>query len=201
MSRDYASRGRRSAPRNRRNAPPRAIPGWAWLLGGLSAGLAVAAFIYIDRPSQAELPGAPMPPGDGPGSTQAPAAPRTSKSQIELPPPEPQRFTFYELLPNQEVVLPADVTRSAKPPAAKDSQGAARYLIQVASFRSQRDAEAQKAELEIIGIEARIETVTIDGDTTYYRVRIGPETDWTRVQTLIARLAEHDIDGMLIRLK
>lgn len=196
MSRDYAARGRRPAPRNRRNAPPRAIPGWAWLLSGLSVGLAVAAFVYIDRPAQTELSSAPA-------QSPVPAATDTNarKPRIELPPPEPQRFTFYELLPNQEVVLPDEITRSKKPPTAKDAQGAVRYLIQVASYRTQRDAEAQKAELEIIGVEARIETVTIDGSTTYYRVRIGPETDWTRVQTLLARLAEHDIDAMLIRLK
>ncbi|TJY55171.1 SPOR domain-containing protein [Sinimarinibacterium sp. CAU 1509] len=201
MSRDYAQR---SSPRrqatSRGHAKPKAMPGWVWLLAGLSFGLAIAAFVYISRPAP-ELARS-----DEPSPVIAAKKPAAAKNApIPLPPKEKPRFTFYEILRDQEVVVPKEQTRSAKAPkvdapTAADSS-TEQYVIQVASFREQKEADRQKASLALIGIESRIESVTIDGKDTYYRVRVGPESSWSKVQATVARLDDNGIDAMVIKLK
>ena len=73
-----------------------------------------------------------------------------------------------------------------------------RYLIQVGSFKERAEAEQQKANLALLGIETRIEKVTIDNDQTWYRVRIGPEKDQRRVENILARLEENDIKALVM---
>src|SRR3546814_5843537 len=38
---------------------------------------------------------------------------------LTLPPKEKERFTFYEILKNQEVVLPSGAAKSSRPPAVQ----------------------------------------------------------------------------------
>jgi cell division protein FtsN len=208
MARDYAqrrnagsaSRGKRKPPARRQAAPP-GIPGWVWMFVGIAVGVTAAAGVWILRPS------------DGPATVAE--APRVNteaeRRRIELPPEQPSRFSFYELLPSYEVVIPADEpARQAPRRGATEAQPAqpsalpeaGEYVIQVASFRSQGDAEAQRAQLALIGVEARVETVTIDSSQTWYRVRIGPISDPARVQSTVTRLRENGItDVMLMRVR
>jgi cell division protein FtsN len=187
MPRDY---GQRSTARShvRAGAPP--LPGWVWLIAGLSVGLAVAAFIYISRPApHGQTPALP------------PIATKESppeKKKVELPPKEKSRFTFYELLPSHEVVIPRAKTRAGEPaPIAEPGT----YIIQVGSFKGQDDAEKQKANLALLGIESKVEKVTIDNQNTWYRVRIGPEKDLARVHSTLSLLEENKIQSFLVRVK
>ena len=201
MPRDYAQRGgsRRQAT-TRGRSQPKAMPGWVWLLAGLSFGLAVAAFVYILRPAP-DMPRADQ--ATAPVTEKPQASAKKKDEPIPLPPKEKPRFTFYEILRDQEVVIPKEQSRDSKPPKADApaAGGKEQYLIQVASFREQKEADRQKASLALIGIESRIESVTIDGKDTYYRVRIGPESNWQRVQSTLSRLDDNGIDAMLIKLK
>lgn len=197
MSRDYAQRGsgnRRQARGRGGSAKRSGLPGWAWLIAGLSVGLAIAAFVYISRPP-------PPPQAVASAPVKAERAPDRN-APIPLPPKEKPRFTFYEILKNQEVVVPKEQARAATAPAPGAAPaGSDSYIIQIASFRTQPDAERQKASLALLGIESRIESVTIDGKDTYYRVRFGPESDWRKVQTTMARLDENGIEALLIKLR
>ncbi|MEQ1440667.1 SPOR domain-containing protein [Fontimonas sp. SYSU GA230001] len=201
MARDYAQRGgnRRQQARGRGGGGSGGgMPGWIWLAAGLSMGLAVAAFVYVSRPpAQSLMPTEPV------AQARPEATPGKSKSAaIPLPPKEKPRFTFYEILRDQEVVVPKEQVQSPAPPGApKAAAGEGSFVIQVASYRSQAEAERRKASLALIGIESRIESITIDGKDTYYRVRIGPESNWSRVQGTMARLDENGIDALLIKLK
>lgn len=202
MARDYAQRGgnRRQQARGRSGGGGSGggMPGWIWLAAGLSLGLAVAAFVYVSRPPVQPL----MQAGDA-AEAQPEATPGRKKgAAIPLPPKEKARFTFYEILRDQEVVLPKEQVQASAPPGAPPaaaSEGS--FVIQVASYRSQAEADRQKAALALLGVEARIESVTIDGKDTYYRVRIGPDSNWPRVQTTMARLEENGIEALLIKLK
>lgn len=236
MARDYAPRSggsnrrqTRSTGNKKRGGGGGGVPGWVWMIAGLSVGLAVAAIVYIKRPVDTQL----MPqvaereaqetPSSAPaeGRKSAPRKAEKPKQGLELPPKEKERFTFYEILKNQEVVLPREAAKSAQPPATPKPQApppnadgtpppsaaanadanSGSYIIQVASYRSQADAERQKASLALIGIEARIETVTIDNKDTFYRVRIGPEKNWQRVQQTMARLESNGIQALLVKLQ
>lgn len=194
MARDYGQRGtaRRTSTRGKGS-----MPGWVWMVAGLSLGLAVAALAYITRPVEtAAEPGA--------GARGTAAAPTARREKIPLPPETQSRFTFYEILPSQEVVVPREVLREAAAarPSSKSSDPTASrtYLIQVASYRSQTDAERQKATLALIGLESRIETVTIDGRETFYRVRVGPIKGMAQAHTLMTRLEENGIESLLVQV-
>lgn len=237
--RDYASRHRRPSGRKKSSG----LPGWVWLFVGLSVGLAVAVFIYISRPPQTPLRGTsaamevgePEPaaelvngkriqPKEARDIGERPKARPESAAKgerIEVPPKEKSRFTFYELLPNQEVLVPSQpATKGAKPGAAAAASpstgtapapapataatppaGGGSFIIQVASYKSQSEAERQKAALALLGIESRIENVTIDNRDTYYRVRIGPIRDEARARDTLAQLESNGINGMLVKLK
>jgi hypothetical protein len=216
VSRDYAQRGGNGRQQARGRSGGRSksgggLPGWVWLFAGLSVGLAVAAFVYISRPL---APNSGMPAVEGAAAAEETLATATAKPRgdskratggkntpITLPPKEKARFTFYEILRDQEVVIPQEAVKGDRPPPAVAAVGEGSFVIQVASFRAQAEADRQKASLALIGIESRIESVTIDGKDTYYRVRIGPESNWKQVQATMARLEENDINAMLIKLK
>jgi hypothetical protein len=184
MAKDFAHRG----GGGRQTASGSRMPGWVWLLVGVALGFAGAAGWYISRPAQVEAALEPL--GD--------KAKGGGKKKITIPPKEPSRFAFYELLPNYEVVIPKEQLKpEARQPAAIDPSPG-RYLIQVGSFRDRKEADQQRANLALLGIESRIEKVTIDNEQSWYRVRIGPEKDQRRVETILARLEENDVKAMVM---
>jgi cell division protein FtsN len=184
MARDYAQGSRNRRPQTQQKG---ALPAWAWLVFGLSIGLAVAAFVYISRPAGSR---------DTPAVAEAASknAPAKKAGRIALPPEEKERFTFYKDLKKQQVYIPRDERPAAKKPAAAEDL----YLIQVASFRAVSDAEREKASLALLGLQARIEKVTVDDQDTYFRVRIGP-MGTASAQTTLARLQENGIQGMVVK--
>lgn len=228
MSRDYAQRSNGKRPQTRKSKSSRrsnsGVPGWIWLIAGLSVGLAIAAFVYIRQPTSSPL--SPQIGGElaQPTLETAHDKARRKDKALTLPPKEKERFTFYEILKNQEVVLPSDAAKSSRPPAVQvpsnpvtpspgtDSKtntkntaavadnNAGSYIIQVASFRSQVEAEKQKASLALLGVESRIESITIDGKDTFYRVRIGPDSNWSHVQTTMSRLESNGIQALLVKV-
>ncbi len=212
---DYAQRGNgRSQARSKgKGKSGGGMPGWIWAVLGLSFGLAVAALVYITRPPQ------PMPgqvaqqskvdedqassKGDDKNASGAKASAKAEpltnkKGAIKLPPKEKPRFTFYDILPGQEVIVPNSVGADAGKALPGDD---GLYVIQVAAYRTQEDADAQKAKLALLGMESRVEKVTIDNKDTYYRVRVGPEKSLAKAHTLMARLEQNGIQAVLMKLK
>lgn len=80
------------------------LPLWAWMVVSLSLIVFAAALYYVSRPV------APM--------DMAPSSALKNKQNaktIEIPPKEPLNFSFYEMLPSYEVVVPDDVINPPKP--------------------------------------------------------------------------------------
>lgn len=177
--------------------PARGVPGWLWLFTGLAAGLLVALYVYLDqRPSKpAAHDQAPTPAAAAPKpKTEAtkPAHPAAKSAPEEKP-----RFEFYTILPEMEVVVPDSDRESAKDPnrlAPGES-----YVLQVASFRALEEADRMKANLALLGIESRIETVTANNET-WHRVRLGPYRDMPAVDDARARLQENQINAVLLKV-
>ena len=117
---------------------------------------------------------------------------------------ETTRFDFYEILPRFEVVLP-QTEREARPDVPADAETAAAleypgsYVLQAGSFRAEADAEQRRASLALLGIESRIQRVTIDADD-YHRVRIGPTNDLDSLNGIRSRLWDAEIEVLLIKL-
>ena len=142
------------------------------------------------------------------------------------PPPKP-KFEFYTLLPEMEVVVP-DEDLPAPGPAPAESNATAEtgtadmeastdstveedqpkdsdtafasghYILQVASFRSMNDADGLKAQLTLLGFQPVVQTVAIDSDKKWHRVRIGPYADRDALEAARVRLRADGHDNPLV---
>ena len=74
------------------------------------------------------------------------------------------------------------------------------YLLQVGSFRRNEDADRLKAQLALLGFEAKVERARINAKDTRYRVRSGPYRDTQAVDKARQRLVENGFNGIVIRI-
>ena len=72
-------------------------------------------------------------------------------------------------------------------------------MLQAGSFLTEADAETQRARLALLGIESRIQRVSID-DRAFHRVRIGPVDDLDEVNSIRRQLADADVESILMRI-
>ena len=75
------------------------------------------------------------------------------------------------------------------------------YLLQVGSFRKRSEADRLRARLALLGVEARIQRVSIDGRDAWHRVRVGPFSDLSKANEVRARLKANQITAMVMKLK
>ena len=187
---------RRTRKRSTSRTKKQDYPGWLWMLFGLSIGLSVAFAIYVkDRrpngvPPFAQKDTAPEVAADEKGAVE---------SSVDTEPPKKNRFDFYDMLPNFEVIIPEQEPNVAADiePQAVVKPGI--YVLQAGSFTIYADADRRRAELALQGIESNIQRVSID-DKTYHRVRIGPIDDLDQLNILRSRLRAARIDVLRIRL-
>ncbi len=176
------------------------------MLFGLAVGLSVAVAVYVkDRePESVATTQTPEPASmqssiDNNGERPVPVAgaePAAEKEGVEK---EERRFTFYDILPNFEVVTPddePDVTADEAPQAVIEPGV---YVLQAGSFSTHTDADRRRAELALHGIESHIQRVKVN-DRNYHRVYIGPTDDLDELNMLRSRLRVAKIDVFRIRL-
>lgn len=143
---------------------------------GLGAGLGIAFVIafYLSKNTPQERPGVRAPslpltikPSPAEGETTAPAEPADLNKPLQGKSPAPASADpIGDLVSGKKSTdKPADVA-----PAAKSDSI---YFLQVGAFNKRADADAQKANLAIQGIQAQLSEVTADGNTLW-RVRVGP---------------------------
>ncbi len=186
---------KRKRKRSRRTAEEQ-YPGWVWMFFGLAIGLSVAFAIYMK--SQRGSPPAQLA-AQQPASMAAPI-----ESQAEAPPAaaeveETPRFSFYDMLPNFEVVIPEQEQDVSRDKAVEIIEDPGIYVLQAGSFSALSDADRRRAELALLGIESNVQRVTID-DRSYHRVRIGPIDDLDKLNLMREQLRQADIDVLRIRL-
>ncbi|HEX5047405.1 MAG TPA: SPOR domain-containing protein [Gammaproteobacteria bacterium] len=179
-------------------------PGWAWMLLGLALGLVVAGGVYLrgaspskPRAASGESPSAASKP---PAASRQPStqASRAARAGDAAKSDEP-RFDFYETLPKYEVVIPEVETAASPAVRAKPIEEPGSYVLQAGSFGAAADAERLKANLALLGIESRVQRVTIDDDT-YHRVRIGPITDLNALNRIRKQLRDARIEPMVMKV-
>ncbi len=189
------------AARRRSRARAKGAPRWVWMLFGLIPGLLVAALVYLYGQQPAGPPVAVTVTAPPTAETPPPVAPATGTA-AETADSEGMRFEFYDMLPRFEVVLP-ETESGARPddPAVTGTvlEEPGRYVLQAGSFRAEADAERMRASLALLGIQSRIQRVTIDTDD-YHRVRIGPTNDLDSLNGIRTRLWDAEIEVLLIKL-
>jgi cell division protein FtsN len=207
MPRDYADS-------TQRKPKPGSLPGWVWMLGGLAIGLFVAFLVYlnnhtpkssqdglgkvisqtmqdINKEANKALGGNDKDKPKEKDKTKDTAAATTTK-------PAP-KFDFYYILPEMEVAVPDQELAKAgskdKPLDANTS-----YILQAASFKSPDEADRLKAKLALSGVDATIQSVTINNDA-WYRVRVGPFQDVALLNKTRKRLQDNGISAIVVKAK
>jgi cell division protein FtsN len=189
-----AQRKRRRVSRAKKSE----YPPFVWMLFGLAIGLAVAFAVYVkgNEPPAIAMNAAPQP-----ASLQDPLDDNDEVVGRDAPEKKTadKRFTFYDILPNFEMVTP-DATPAAEAdavPQAIEEPGV--YVLQAGSFSTNKDADRRRAELALHGIESHIQRVKVN-DRDYHRVYIGPTDDLDELNMLRSRLRAAKIDVFRIRL-
>lgn len=178
MARDYAARNRKPAAR------PADLPGWVWLVAGLSMGLVVAVIVYIGRPA------APMPMAPAAGAA-AQASAAKPKTQIEIPPAVEPRFDFYRaLLENEQVVVPDKADGPASKIGALPASPASASAPKPAPPPAKQPAQATPGPngLAETAPAANVKPATVAGSGTFL-VLTGAFRDRANAEEHRARLA------------
>jgi cell division protein FtsN len=173
-------------------------------VAGLVAGLliAVAVALYMTK--------APVPfmnkvhrvsENVKPGADGKPPDPNTAlySKPVEPPKMDPAKANVNAKTDPKAAPPPPEqgVAKAADLPAAADS---ARYLLQAGAFRTPDDADAMRARLALLGLDARVFPIE-QGGTTLYRVRVGPYGQIDDINRIRKDLAENGIDSQIVKLK
>ena len=181
--------------KNRRKSNSKSKParGWRWFLAGLLIGIAGTLFAEFQEYFSAE--GVVQAVREATSSNDSVAGVKVRKKEPEEKSKRP-RFEFYTMLPEMEVAVPeneltANTTTATRQAESKDVT----YVLQAGSFRDLAQADRLKAELTLMDMPVKIQTVSIDGGSKWHRVRVGP---FTNLQALNAARAELQSNGLKV---
>lgn len=185
------SKTSRPAPRHQKPSAPEPRPkSTPWII--IACVIVVAAFvtglIYLNKvPPTKSVPPATV----TKKAVTTPAKPDTTSNTKE-------RFKFYDLLPESEVIPPKVDAYQYK---EKGKQIKYEYILQTGSFRSLEDAERQRAMIGFQGLKAQIEKVVTDSNSTWYRVQVGPYTSRSKMNSSMDRLVAIHIQPLVKKNK
>jgi len=162
------------------------------LLGGVV--LASLAFVYLGGRSHhgADSESAPRPDPRRAAPADLNAGGGSGKAS--------EKYDFYEMLPNFEVVVPEkdkDVKADLPPSARVDRPGV--YVLQAGSYRNEADADRVRRQLALQGVPAKVERVAVDNDV-WHRVRIGPIRNLDELNRVRKQLRAAEVDALVIRV-
>lgn len=152
------------------------IPGWLFFVSGVICTLAVQFLFHLIKQ-------------DNQLSDTIEQARKAGQEVVEKT-PRPD-ITFYKTLPKMEV----DVTVE---PVPKRDQETYNYVLQAGAFRSLDDANQQRAEIILLGLDAVIESHTNDSGTTWHRVIVGPFTSRSDLNQARNQLVNNNMPTLTI---
>lgn len=133
----------------------------------------------------------PPPPTTPPPVTTAKAAPL--RDLRPMPETRPEADPLGDLARSREKAR--DKAAAAAATAAADPFN---YFVQAGAFRTETDADAQRAKLAMMGWEARVSEREQNGRTVY-RVRVGPFGKRDDAQQIKEKLDSASVDSALVR--
>ncbi|MEN9313694.1 MAG: hypothetical protein RIS35_87 [Pseudomonadota bacterium] len=177
------------------------------------AGRAPERALAPKSPADAPDPNAPLQSKNRP-------APKAASPEDTTPPSDEDRSGLLERLFGRRA-QEADSGRgpepvTPKPKAAPEARPGAEsrsdarpdkpaetpssYLLQAGAFRSADEADAMRARLALVGLEARVVAGEVNGQPIH-RVRVGPFGSLEDMNRSRARLAENGIEASVVRQK
>lgn len=186
MTHDFAKKPKPAAKRRKKSKPKTQVPAWVWLFTGVVLGLFIAFLGMLSGITPGSKPDDLMPDM----STAKKAAEKIKETASST-----TKFDFYTLLPEREVIVP-EQDSTPEPEASEQFQ----YILQAGSFKSSQDADRLRAELILLGMEAKVDPVSSNG-STWHRVQVGPFTSRSRLSAARSTLFDQGIDALLIKRK
>jgi cell division protein FtsN len=190
MSKDY----KRPEPAARGGGSQLLVGILIGLVLGLGIALAVAWYInkmpnpFATRTPPTKLePVKPAPPASGK------AAEKPVRATEEKP-----RFDFYKILPGTEEPVEPQAKAARKPSTAAPGET---FFLQAGAFQNARDADALRARLALLGIEARVQTATLPDKGVWHRVRVGPYTSVEELDRTRDTLKQNGVETTLIKVR
>jgi cell division protein FtsN len=168
------------------------------MLFGLGLGLIVAIGVYLRTPSATRAT-EPIGAAAAPAATERPAARTARRTASERPAQDENRFEFYEILPQFEVVVSDKDARASAGARPRPAEAPGSYLLQAGSFSAAADADRMQATLALLGFESHVQRVTIDDDV-FNRVRIGPIGDLDAAKRTQRQLRDAGYDTLLMQV-
>ncbi|MDX1454971.1 MAG: SPOR domain-containing protein [Gammaproteobacteria bacterium] len=199
MAKDYKNAGRQPS-----REASRVSTGALGLVAGFALGFGAAVILQVGVPASKKVD-TPATQGAGNvGKALTDAVDRVRQETAPAAEKAKTTFDFYNMLPNFEVVIPEqdkDVRLSGN---VNEVEQPGTYVLQAGSFRTTQDADRLRGQLALIGLESSVQTVTIDqsdgADQTWHRVRIGPFATLPELNDARRRLAENDLQALVIRV-
>ena len=178
---------RRGASRAKSKAGPR-VPAWLIAVCGIVVGLFIA-FLFTLEP--------------GRDSVKRDSLAKPATPVAEPPKRQTLDYEFYTRLPESEVVTPRPrpapppppPPAPAKPPA--QATPATQYYLQAGSFRQRAEADRVRAQIILMGLDARLEDAKLANGETWHRVQVGPFADQTRLSQAEQTLSGNGFNNLL----
>ena len=143
-------------------------------------------------PVPVPVPAAPVQGSAGPSATAAPAQGLTPSPGYPAAPNPPAVFA-------PGAAVPSAASPASRASAVVVSSDPFQYFVQAGAVRSPQEAEAQRAKLSLMGLEARVSEREQSGRTVY-RVRIGPFDRKEDADRGKARLDASGTEAALVRV-
>lgn len=212
MAKDYAKkhrpRGKAAAAsknqtvRPRKAAKPtRAAPAHSqhgalslkWILSLATVGGFIGFIVYLNALPDGHSP-TPVTPAPQTAPRQQPAA-STAKQDSARAKERERHFRFYDMLPESEV-LPPKVQEYAPSQTLQDVT----YVVQSGSFRSQEDAERQRAQIAFQGLRASVQRIDLESGSVWYRVNVGPFESRSQMNAAVDKLVSISIQPLVRKI-
>jgi len=194
MPRDYKTRAkkpRRSTARGTASGRQQKA-GLGWFITGLALGFVISYLIYLNTQTPDTV--------KSKAETATTDARSVRKAPVkELPQPPKPHYDFYDILPEMEVAVPESTNKDKVTVSPVTHPG--NYILQAGSFQNHQDADRHKANLALLGVEASIQTVTINNKDTWHRVRVGPYSNLDDLNRVRSILRKNNVRSVLLKLK
>jgi len=202
MPRDYAK-----TPRPKH---PNSIPGWAWMLAGLSIGLFVALLVYINDFTASDNKSAVKDAFSSIVNTTSDNVKQLKKqantisgksADSKTSSSSKPRFDFYTILPELEVTVPDEEILTTTKKHKINNKPTEPLMLQAGSFRRHDAADKLKATLALQGISAKIQTITKSDGDKWHRVQVGPIRDINILNRTRHQLQKIGIASIVVKQK
>ena len=185
--------------RRKSSRKPKRARGWLWFVAGLLTGVAGTLFAEFQEYFSAE--GVVQAVREATSSDRSEAGAKAKEQKSEKKAKRP-RFEFYTMLPEMEVAVPEhELTGGSTAASRNPEDDNVTYVLQAGSFRQLAQADRLKAELALIGMPAKIQTVSIEGGSKWHRVRVGPFTNLQALNEARTELQRNGLKVMVLKVR